>query len=27
VANPMMRGEMSSPTQDVHFNSVEISEK
>jgi Peptidyl-prolyl cis-trans isomerase (rotamase) - cyclophilin family len=27
VANPMMRGEMSSPTQDVHINSVEISEK
>jgi len=27
VANPMMRGEMSSPTQDVYINSVEISER
>jgi peptidylprolyl isomerase len=27
VANPMMGGEMSSPTQDVHINSIQISEK
>jgi peptidylprolyl isomerase len=27
IANPMMGGEMSSPTQDVHKNSIQISEK
>jgi peptidylprolyl isomerase len=27
IANPMMGGEMSSPTQDVHINSIQISEK
>jgi peptidylprolyl isomerase len=27
VPNPMMRGEMSAPTQDVYINSIEISEK
>jgi peptidylprolyl isomerase len=27
VANPMMGGEMSSPTQDVYINSVQISDK
>ena len=27
VANPMMGGEMSSPTQDMHINSIQISEK
>lgn len=27
VSNPMMGGEMSSPTQDVHINSIQISKK